>query len=82
MRVCMLAYAFYESDARIMQYATALADRGDSVDVIALRRSGSLPFEVLGGVNVYRIQNRERNEQSRFDYLLRIFRFCLSPPSS
>ena len=77
MRVCMLAYAFYESDARIMQYATALADRGDSVDVIALRRSGSLPFEVLGGVNVYRIQNRERNEQSRFDYLLRIFRFLL-----
>ena len=49
MRVCMLAYAFYESDARIMQYATALADRGDSVDVIALRRGGSLPFEVLGG---------------------------------
>jgi len=67
MRVCMLAYAFYESDARIMQYARALADRGDSVDVIALRRSGSLPFEVLGGVKVYCIQNREGKEQSRFD---------------
>jgi glycosyltransferase involved in cell wall biosynthesis len=71
----MLAYAFYESDTRIMQYATALADRGDSVDVIALRRSGSLPFEVLEGVNVYRIQARERNERSRFDYLIRILRF-------
>jgi glycosyltransferase involved in cell wall biosynthesis len=71
----MIAYAFYESDTRIMQYATALADRGDSVDVIALRRGGSLPFEVLGGVNVYRIQDRERNEQNQFDHLLRIFRF-------
>ena len=27
LRVCMLAYAFYESDTRILQYATALAQR-------------------------------------------------------
>jgi len=28
------------NDARIKQYATALVERGDSVDVIALRRPG------------------------------------------
>ena len=75
-RVCMLAYAFYENDTRILQYATALAQRADSVDVIALRRDSSMPaFEVLNGVNVYRIQMRTVNEKSKFTYANRIFRF-------
>lgn len=75
-RVCMLAYAFYESDTRILQYATALAQRADSVDVIALRRDDSLPaFEVLNGVNVYRIQSRTVNEKGLFAYGNRILRF-------
>src|ERR1700733_6653515 len=76
LRVCMLAYAFYESDTRILQYATALAQRADSVDVIALRRDDSLPaFEVLNGVNVYRIQSRTVNEKGLFAYGSRIMRF-------
>jgi glycosyltransferase involved in cell wall biosynthesis len=78
LRVCMLAYAFYESDTRILQYATALAQRGDTVDVIALRRDDSLPeFEVLDGVNVYRIQPRTVNEKGLFTYVSRIMRFLL-----
>jgi len=75
-RVCMLAYAFYESDTRIQQYATALARRTDAVDVIALRRDETVPvFEVLGGVNVYRIQARTVNEKGVFAYAIRILRF-------
>jgi glycosyltransferase involved in cell wall biosynthesis len=77
MRVCMLAYAFYESDTRIMQYATALAQRGDLVDVIALRREGKAGFEVIQGVNVYRIQRRTVNEKGLFAYATRISRFLL-----
>jgi glycosyltransferase involved in cell wall biosynthesis len=78
LRVCMLAYAFYESDTRILQYATALAQRGDTVDVIALRRDDSSPeFEVLDGVNVYRIQPRTVNEKGLFAYINRIMRFLL-----
>ena len=77
MRVCMLAYAFYESDTRIMQYATALADRGDSVDVLALRRGENLPHETIRGVNVYRIQSREVNEKGLAEYLFRILRFMV-----
>lgn len=74
----MLAYAFYESDTRILQYATALAERGDIVDVIALRRSGDQPeFETLNGVNVYRIQERTVNERGLFSYAHRIMRFAL-----
>jgi glycosyltransferase involved in cell wall biosynthesis len=72
----MVAYAFYESDTRILQYATALAERGDSVDVIALRRDKSLPaFEVFHGVNVFRIQCRTVNEKGFFAYVNRIVRF-------
>jgi len=76
LRICMLAYAFYESDTRILQYATALAERGDSVDVIALRRSAEqAEFEVIRGVNVYRIQERTVNEKGLFAYVNRIMRF-------
>ena len=75
MRVCMVAYSFYESDTRILQYASALAARGDSVDVLSLRREGDPAFEVIDGVHVYRIQARTVDEKSRFDYLFRILRF-------
>jgi glycosyltransferase involved in cell wall biosynthesis len=77
-RVCMLAYAFYESDTRILQYATALAKRGDIVDVIALKRQDDQPeVEVLNGVNVYRIQSRTVNEKGLLTYASRILRFLL-----
>ena len=75
MRVCMLAYAFYESDMRILRYATSLVERGDTVDVIALRREGTPAFEVLQGVNVYRVQFRKRDEQGWPAYLYRMTRF-------
>ena len=78
LRICMLAYAFYESDTRIMQYATALAKRGDVVDVVALRREYHDPeFEVLNAVNVYRIQSRTVNEKGLLAYVNRIFRFLM-----
>lgn len=78
LRVCMIVYAFYESDTRVLQYATALAGRGDTVDVLALRRDGAhLEFEVLNGVNVYRIQSRVVNEKGLFAYATRILRFFL-----
>lgn len=78
LHVCMLAYSFYESDTRIMQYAEALAERGDSVEVIALRRDRSfLEVEVLRGVEVFRIQMRSVNESGLREYLPRILRFFI-----
>jgi glycosyltransferase involved in cell wall biosynthesis len=71
----MVAYSFYESDSRIIQYARALVQRGDSVDVIALRRPGAPKHEVIHGVNVYRIQQREVNERGPFSYVYRILKF-------
>ena len=77
LRVCMVGYAFYESDTRILQYATALAKRGDIVDVVALQREGLPEFEVLNGANVYRIQTRTVNEKGLLTYASRILRFLL-----
>ena len=75
-RVCMLAYAFYESDTRILQYAAALVERGDAVDVIALRRDDATPeHEIIGGAHVYRAQTRKVNEKGLFAYVSRILRF-------
>ena len=73
----MIAYAFYDTDTRMMQYASALVERGDTVDVLALRMEGQSAFEVLNGVNVYRIQARRVTEKGSFSYLLKILRFLL-----
>jgi glycosyltransferase involved in cell wall biosynthesis len=74
----MVAYSFYESDNRVMRYAEALAQRGDHVDAIALRRKGDKEKEILNGVTVYRIQERELNETGKLDYLLRLLKFLFA----
>lgn len=74
-RVCMLAYSFYESDGRVMRYAEALAAAGAEVEAIALRREGQAAEETIHGVRVLRIQNREKNERGKLSYLARILAF-------
>lgn len=73
--ICMLAYSFYETDNRIMRYADALANRGDIVDVIALRDEKAPEYEILKNVNVYRIQKRKINEKYKITYLYRLIVF-------
>lgn len=58
-----------------MQYANALARRGDTVDVLAIGRPGQAKREVFDRVNVYRLQTREVNERNRFSYMWRLLRF-------
>jgi glycosyltransferase involved in cell wall biosynthesis len=77
MRVCLIAYKFYESSPALLQFATALATRGDDVDVVSLRREDQPEFEQRNGVNVYRLQRRVTDEKDRSTYLLRIFKFFL-----
>ena len=74
-RVCMLSYSFYQSDNRVIRYAETLAKRGDSVDVIALRRSGMPHSEVVNGIRVFMVQERVRNEKKKLDYLKRLLGF-------
>jgi glycosyltransferase involved in cell wall biosynthesis len=77
LRVAMVAYTFYESDNRVLRYASALVKRGDFVDVFALRHQGQPTEEVLEGVHVHRLQQRIVNEKSRISYLWRICQFLL-----
>ncbi len=77
MRVCMVAYSFYESDNRIRRYAETLARRGDIVDVIALKRRDRASRNTLNGVNIYKVQEREGKERGNFTYLYRLLMFLL-----
>lgn len=78
MRVCMVAYTFYETDNRVKRYSESLVERGDSVDVIVLRRPGQLRFDQFSGVNVYRVQTRRVAElKGKLFYLGRLLRFFM-----
>lgn len=80
----MIAYTFYETDNRVRRYAEALAQRGDHVDVIALlnplasEESNLFKFEIINGVNIFRIQKRKINEKWKFSYLFRVVSFLIN----
>jgi glycosyltransferase involved in cell wall biosynthesis len=76
-RVCMITHSFYESDNRVTRYAEALAQRGDEVNVVALRRGPEMPErEAMSGVQVHRIQTRAgKNERTKLDFLWPLLRF-------
>lgn len=78
LRVCMVAYTFYEADNRVRRYAETLAKRNDHVEVIALRRKGQVNHEILNGVEVFRIQERKFNEKSKLSYLYRLLLFFVN----
>ncbi len=79
-RICMVAYSFYKTDNRVNRYSEALAERGDIVDVLGLKRHAQQPdMERVGQVNVHNIQGRfAKNEKSRSGYLLPLIRFWLT----
>ena len=77
-RACMLAYAFYESDNRVRRYAETLAKQGYQVDAVALRKDGQPRYESLNGVRICRIQDRIRDEKSKFSYLYRLLKFFVN----
>jgi glycosyltransferase involved in cell wall biosynthesis len=79
-RIGMITYSHFLSDARVKRYAEALAERGDEVDVIALRRSEEMsPREKLGNINLIRLQPRYgKNEKSPVAFLLPVLRFLCS----
>jgi len=73
----MITHSFYESDGRVIRYAETLAQRGDCVEVLALRRGPELPREdVIGGVRLFRVQDRfGKQQQSKTTYLWPLVRF-------
>ena len=78
-RVCMLSHSAYETDNRVIRYAEALAERGDAVDVVCLKRDVRQPdSDKVGQVHVHRLQHRSRkDQQTKEAYLLPLLRFWL-----
>ena len=76
----MITHSFYECDNRVIRYAETLVQRGDTVEVLALRRSPEIPKEeAINGVKVFRIQGRfSKNAQSKSAYLWPLFRFLVA----
>lgn len=77
MRVCMVVYSFYESDNRVRRYAEALARRGDTVEIIALRQPGAMVRQWHGTILVHKVQYRELNERGKWEYLGRLMLFFM-----
>jgi glycosyltransferase involved in cell wall biosynthesis len=77
MRVCMVAYSFYDMDNRVRRYAEALAQQGAHVEAISLRQHGQSREEAVSGVHVSRIQLRTINEKGKLSYLLKILAFLI-----
>ena len=77
MKVCMVAYTYYEIDNRVRRYAETLVRRGDAVDVISLKRRSQTGYDKINGVRVYRIQSRVVNEKGKHSYLWRIAKFLV-----
>jgi glycosyltransferase involved in cell wall biosynthesis len=75
----MISHSVYEGDYRVMRYAETLAQRGDSVEIFALRRRPDIPKEeIVSGVKVYRIQDRfSKSIRTKTQYLATLLRFLL-----
>lgn len=76
-RICMVSYSDYMEDTRVLRYAETLADRGDHVDMLALRPTPDVPErEKVGNVNLFRIQPRYgKKERHPLSFLTRLMRF-------
>ncbi|MFA6563353.1 MAG: glycosyltransferase family 4 protein [Verrucomicrobiia bacterium] len=76
-RICMVSYSDYMEDTRVLRYAETLAERGDHVDMLALRPTPEVPeHEKVGNVNLFRIQPRYgKKERHPLSFLTRLIRF-------
>jgi glycosyltransferase involved in cell wall biosynthesis len=77
LRVCHVAYTFYETDNRVIRYAEELAERGAQVDVLALRAPGQARSGYSRGVRVFRIQRRAVDETGAWTYLVKLLWFFI-----
>ena len=78
-RIGMIVYSDYRTDNRVIRYAEALTERGDTVDVLSIKWDSRLPaVETIGRVRVHRIQERYgKNEKSKSGHLLPLLKFWL-----
>ena len=69
-KICMVAYTYYMSDARVAKEAEALVREGMIVDCFSLREKGHTSSDVVNGVNVYRLPLSKYRGSSTIKYVL------------
>lgn len=77
-RICMVTFSYYPEDTRIRREAESLAERGDLVDVICLRKEEEGPTEIKNSVRVYRLSTGKYRGSSSVMYLLRYLLFFVA----
>ncbi|HEX5451069.1 MAG TPA: glycosyltransferase [Candidatus Limnocylindrales bacterium] len=68
-RLCLVAHAYYEEDARIRRQAETLVRRGWEVEVFGLRRPGESADAVVDGVLLHRLPVRRHQGAGIATYL-------------
>src|SRR6267142_3916234 len=76
-RILMIAYSYYESDARVIREAEAAVEGGFDVDFLSLRKEGTPKIEVARGVQVIRLNQGKYRGGGHFRYLLGYIEFFL-----
>jgi glycosyltransferase involved in cell wall biosynthesis len=76
-KICMVAYAYYSQDARVPREAETLAQRGMKVDCFCLRERGHTRWEVVNGVNIYRLPLSKYRGSSTIKYMSAYILFFL-----
>jgi glycosyltransferase involved in cell wall biosynthesis len=78
-KICMVSYSDYQTDNRVIRYAEALAERGDTVDVLGIKSDSRLAdVETMDQVRVHRLQERYgKKEKNKGEHLLPLLKFWL-----
>jgi glycosyltransferase involved in cell wall biosynthesis len=75
--ICMIAYTYYIYDPRVKREAEALAERGDSVDVICLSEEKNKKDEKINNVNIIRLKIGKYRGNNPVFYLISYFIFFI-----
>lgn len=69
MKIAMVVHSYYPNDVRVRRECEALADRGDSVDLICLRKNGERTREQIDNVEVRRLPVQHNRGQGPLGYI-------------
>jgi glycosyltransferase involved in cell wall biosynthesis len=78
MKILMVAYTEYLSDARPRREAEALASRGDEVDFVALAERDKPLMETVAGVNLFRTRVQRFRGSNNLAYVLAYLKFFVA----
>ena len=65
----MIVYSSLPEDVRVRREASALVQNGYMVDIVCLKNSNQQKFEIIDGINVFRL-NLEKSRYSKKRYIL------------